>query len=105
MDRLRAIISYDRICVLEAGQIAVSLPFDLVHKIRNSRLFQKFDTHANLFTIFDGFFRCMCERSAITLDDIKLAGKAKERPSEHLENNNNVLQMLIKLQFCILYLR
>jgi len=62
--RLRTIISYDRICVLDAGQIA------------------EFDTPANLFAISDGIFRGMCERSAITLDDIKLAAKAKT--GEHL---------------------
>jgi hypothetical protein len=28
VDRLRTIISYDRICVLDAGQIAVSFLFD-----------------------------------------------------------------------------
>ena len=78
IDRLRTIISYDRICVLDAGQIAVSFPFDLVHKIRNSCLFQEFDTPANLFALSDGIFRGMCERSAITLDDIKLAAKAKK---------------------------
>ena len=71
VDRLRTIISYDRICVLDAGQIAVSLfPFDLVHKISNSCLFQEFDTPANLFALSDGIFRGMCDRSAITLDDI-----------------------------------
>jgi len=58
--RLRTIIAYDRICVLDAGQIA------------------EFDTPANLFAISDGIFRGMCERSAITLDDIKLAAKANE---------------------------
>ncbi|KAF8813301.1 ABC transporter [Phlegmacium glaucopus] len=57
--RLRTIISYDRICVLDAGQIA------------------EFDTPANLFAIPDGIFRGMCERSSITLTDIKLAAKAK----------------------------
>lgn len=35
IDRLRTIISYDRICVLDAGQIAVSFHLDLVHTIRN----------------------------------------------------------------------
>jgi len=58
--RLRTIISYDRICVLDAGQIA------------------EFDTPANLFALSDGIFRGMCERSGITLDDIKLAAKAKD---------------------------
>ena len=40
-------------------------------------LFQEFDTPANLFALSDGIFRGMCERSAITLDDIKLAEKGK----------------------------
>ena len=78
IDRLRTIISYDRICVLDAGQIAVSFLLTLVHKIPNLCLFQEFDTPANLFALSDGIFRGMCERSAITLDDIKLAAKAKK---------------------------
>ena len=80
LDRLRTIISYDRICVLDAGQIAVS--FLLTWFIRfqkNSCLFQEFETPANLFALSDGIFRGMCEQSAITLDDIKLAAaKAKK---------------------------
>ncbi|CAA7266944.1 unnamed protein product [Cyclocybe aegerita] len=56
--RLRTIIAYDRICVLDAGQIA------------------EFDTPAKLYENTDGIFRGMCERSSITLDDIKLAVKA-----------------------------
>uniref|UniRef100_A0A8H7Y0W3 ABC transporter n=1 Tax=Psilocybe cubensis TaxID=181762 RepID=A0A8H7Y0W3_PSICU len=56
--RLRTIIAYDRICVLDAGQIA------------------EFDTPANLYEKPDGIFRGMCERSSITIDDIKLASKA-----------------------------
>ncbi|KAL4080959.1 ABC transporter [Scleroderma citrinum] len=50
--RLRTIISYDRICVLDAGTIA------------------EFDTPANLFAIPNGIFRGMCETSSISLDDI-----------------------------------
>ncbi|KAJ3531396.1 hypothetical protein NM688_g7581 [Phlebia brevispora] len=56
--RLRTIIGYDRICVMDAGNIA------------------EFDTPANLYSTPDGIFRGMCERSSITLDDIKLAAKA-----------------------------
>ncbi|KIJ14257.1 hypothetical protein PAXINDRAFT_79502, partial [Paxillus involutus ATCC 200175] len=50
--RLRTIISYDRICVLDAGTIA------------------EFDTPANLFAIPDGIFRTMCDTSSISLEDI-----------------------------------
>ena len=39
LDRLRTIISYERICVLDAGEIAVSFPLDLVHKLLNLCLF------------------------------------------------------------------
>lgn len=58
-DRLRTIIGYDRICVLDAGQIA------------------EFDTPANLYAASGGIFRSMCDRSSITLSDIKMAEKAK----------------------------
>ena len=82
LDRLRTIIAYDRICVLDAGQIAVSFesPFNWFIKISNcyTHTLQEFDTPANLFAISDGIFRGMCERSAITLDDIKLAAKTNE---------------------------
>ncbi|KAJ7758854.1 ABC transporter [Mycena maculata] len=57
--RLSTIIAYDRICVLDAGQIA------------------EFDTPANLFQIQDGIFRGMCEHSSISLDDIKMAAKTR----------------------------
>ncbi|KIK47399.1 hypothetical protein CY34DRAFT_799345 [Suillus luteus UH-Slu-Lm8-n1] len=50
--RLRTIIGYDRICVMDAGTIA------------------EFDTPVNLFAMPDSIFRGMCERSSITLDDI-----------------------------------
>ncbi|KAI0635675.1 P-loop containing nucleoside triphosphate hydrolase protein [Trametes polyzona] len=56
--RLRTIIGYDRICVLDAGQIA------------------EFDTPANLYQVQGGIFRSMCERSSISLNDIKMAEKA-----------------------------
>jgi ABC-type multidrug transport system fused ATPase/permease subunit len=55
--RLRTIISYDRICVLDAGVIA------------------EFDTPSNLFNKSGGIFRGMCERSSITYDDIRMANK------------------------------
>ncbi|VDB90127.1 unnamed protein product [Peniophora sp. CBMAI 1063] len=52
--RLRTIIAYDRICVLEQGEIA------------------ELDTPANLFAV-GGIFRGMCDRSGITLEDIHRA--------------------------------
>ncbi|GLB40491.1 putative transporter [Lyophyllum shimeji] len=55
--RLRTIIGYDRICVLDAGQIA------------------EFDTPVRLYQITNGIFRGMCERSSITLEDLQLAAK------------------------------
>ncbi|KAI0072747.1 P-loop containing nucleoside triphosphate hydrolase protein [Panus rudis PR-1116 ss-1] len=57
--RLRTIIGYDRICVMDAGQIA------------------EFDTPENLYNKSDGIFRGMCDRSSITLDDIILAAKLR----------------------------
>ncbi|OCH95476.1 P-loop containing nucleoside triphosphate hydrolase protein [Obba rivulosa] len=57
--RLRTIIGYDRICVMDAGQIA------------------EFDTPASLYNIQGGIFRGMCDRSSIKLDDIKYAEKAR----------------------------
>ena len=60
IDRLRTIISYDRICVLDAGQIA------------------EFDTPSNLYQKQGGIFRGMCDQSSITWDDIRLTAKVKE---------------------------
>ncbi|KAG0705755.1 ABC protein [Suillus ampliporus] len=51
--RLRTIISYDRILVLDAGLVA------------------EFDTPTNLFKVEGGIFRGMCERSNISLKDIE----------------------------------
>ncbi|KAH8112628.1 ABC protein [Phellopilus nigrolimitatus] len=51
--RLRTILSYDRILVLDAGEIA------------------EFDTPANLYRDENGIFRGMCQRSNITLEEIE----------------------------------
>ncbi|KDQ57350.1 hypothetical protein JAAARDRAFT_194496 [Jaapia argillacea MUCL 33604] len=56
--RLRTIISYDRILVLDAGLIS------------------EFDTPLNLFTKPDSIFRGMCEHSNITLEEIQKATRA-----------------------------
>ncbi|KAJ6537690.1 P-loop containing nucleoside triphosphate hydrolase protein [Mycena capillaripes] len=53
--RLRTILSYDRILVLDAGKIA------------------EFDTPLNLFNKDDGLFRSLCEKSNITSSDIEKA--------------------------------
>ncbi|KAJ6475599.1 ABC protein [Mycena sanguinolenta] len=53
--RLRTILSYDRILVLDAGKIA------------------EFDTPLNLFNKYDGLFRSLCEKSNITSSDIEKA--------------------------------
>ena len=53
--RLRTIIGYDRICVVDAGQIV------------------QLDTPANLYRQEDGIFRGMCERSGIRPEDIDSA--------------------------------
>lgn len=55
--RLRTIIGYDRICVMDAGRIS------------------ELDTPANLYRNADGIFRGMCERSGITLADIETAAQ------------------------------
>ncbi|KAG1737805.1 ABC protein [Suillus lakei] len=51
--RLRTVISYDRILVLDAGLVS------------------EFDTPSNLFKMEDGVFRGMCDRSNISLKDIE----------------------------------
>ncbi|KAG1747121.1 ABC protein [Suillus paluster] len=53
--RLRTIISYDRILVVNAGLVA------------------EFDTPSNLFKVAGGIFREMCERSNISLRDIEMS--------------------------------
>ncbi|KAL0576170.1 hypothetical protein V5O48_005811 [Marasmius crinis-equi] len=55
--RLRTIIGYDRICVLDAGQV------------------KEFDSPETLWAKEDGIFRGMCERSGITLADIQMASE------------------------------
>lgn len=55
--RLRTIIGYDRICVLDAGQIA------------------ELDTPLRLFNSPGSIFRAMCDRSGIVQDDIQMAAK------------------------------
>ncbi|KAJ7671586.1 ABC transporter [Mycena polygramma] len=58
--RLSTIIAYDRICVMNAGEIA------------------EFDTPAQLFKIEGGIFRTMCEHSNISLEDIGIAAKTRD---------------------------
>ncbi|KAJ5811897.1 ABC transporter integral membrane type 1 [Penicillium riverlandense] len=53
--RLRTIIHYDRICVMDQGQIA------------------EMDTPVALWDRTDGIFRAMCDRSGITREDILMA--------------------------------
>ncbi|KAK8149486.1 hypothetical protein G3M48_006795 [Beauveria asiatica] len=55
--RLRTIIGYDRICVMDAGRIA------------------ELDTPANLYRNPGGIFRGMCDRSGISLGDIEMAAR------------------------------
>ncbi|KIO14750.1 hypothetical protein M404DRAFT_120129 [Pisolithus tinctorius Marx 270] len=54
--RLRTIISYDRVLVMDAGMVA------------------EFDTPYNLYQKEGGLFRGMCERSNITLKDVEARG-------------------------------
>jgi len=56
VDRLRTIMSYDRICVMDSGNIA------------------EFDTPEALYAQ-NGIFRVMCEHSSIMLEDIRRARK------------------------------
>ncbi|KIL64510.1 hypothetical protein M378DRAFT_163292 [Amanita muscaria Koide BX008] len=63
--RLRTIISYDRICVFDAGQIA------------------EFDTPERLYDRPNGIFRGMCQQSSITLDDIKNASISRQSEYEY----------------------
>ncbi len=55
-DRLRTIISYDRVCVMDNGNIA---EFDVPDVLHGQ----------------NGIFRAMCEHSSITLEDIHRARK------------------------------
>lgn len=57
---IRTIIGYDRICVMDAGEIA------------------ELDTPQALFEQTDSIFRSMCDRSGISLADIRAASKTRE---------------------------
>lgn len=63
VDRLRTIISYDRICVMDDGNMA------------------EFDTPDALYAE-NGIFRAMCEHSSITLEDIRRARKERAARDE-----------------------
>jgi ABC-type methionine transport system ATPase subunit len=58
IDRLRTIIAYDRICVMDNGNIAEFDAPDVLHAQ-------------------NGIFRGMCEHSSITLEDIRRARKKR----------------------------
>ena len=67
--RLRTILSYDRILVMSDGAVEVSSTQSVGTALTPV---QEFDTPLNLF-LNDGAFREMCNKSAITLEDIKAA--------------------------------
>lgn len=58
IDRLRTIIAYDRICVMDNGNIAEFDAPDVLHAQ-------------------NGIFRAMCEHSSILLEDIRRARKER----------------------------
>ncbi len=58
-DRIRTILSYDKILVMSAGSVA------------------EFDTPRNLFMKEDGIFRSMCGKSSIGLEDVDAAEKMR----------------------------
>ena len=70
-DRLRTIISYDRILVLDAGTVAVSAILIGTRTCPLTFYGQEFDTPETLFKNEEGIFRSMCEGSNISLDDIR----------------------------------
>jgi ATP-binding cassette subfamily C (CFTR/MRP) protein 1 len=72
--RLRTILNYDRIMVLEAGQIAVSPNFVRPICILINRI-QEFAPPIDLFLKEDGIFHGMCMKSNITRDDIEKGGR------------------------------
>ncbi|WWC59914.1 uncharacterized protein I303_102476 [Kwoniella dejecticola CBS 10117] len=74
--RLRTIISWDKILVMNAGEIEVSWGGKIV--VDSS---QEFDTPLRLFDT-DGLFRSMCEKSSITREDIVQARQAELQDEE-----------------------
>lgn len=82
IDRLRTILSYDRILALEAGTVAVSFGF-LHHLWRiYSLLSQEFDTPLRLFDRPEGIFRSLCDQSNISR--LELVAAESYRKSESL---------------------
>ena len=72
-DRLRTIISYDRILVLDSGRVAVSADDYLSVNtfLLTTSLVQEFDTPQALYKNEDGIFRSLCEGSNISEADME----------------------------------
>lgn len=64
--RLRTIVNYDRILVMDRGNIA------------------EFDSPKNLYYKEDGIFRSMCDNSGITADSLEQGGKSSKSLSSSL---------------------
>ncbi|KAK2024466.1 ABC transporter [Colletotrichum zoysiae] len=71
--RLRTIINYDRICVMDAGRIA------------------ELDTPLALWQREGGIFRSMCDRSGIRLEDIRSASESIRPDIQEAQSNQSGL--------------
>ena len=75
LDRLRTIVSYDRILVMDHGSVAVSTDLVMPGLLDADRkkicCHQEFDTPIALFRRESSIFRSLCQESGIVLTDIE----------------------------------
>jgi ATP-binding cassette, subfamily C (CFTR/MRP), member 1 len=69
-DRLRTILSYDRIIVVDAGEIAVCFILCLIAFSGPHIPNQEFDTPLNLYDQ-GGIFHSLCKKSTLSRKDIE----------------------------------
>jgi hypothetical protein len=74
--RLRTVIDYDRLIVLDKGEVRIMIGYEWLTLTRTLSQVAEFDTPLKLIQKEDGIFRMMCLKSG-TFAELEAAAKVK----------------------------